>query len=260
MPNYTISCIESKNENPTSQSSLFLIEPLEVGHGITLGNALRRTLLSDLSGYAISGFRVNNLTHEFNTLSYLREDSSEIRANLKRIVFRPSGPLGLKEVKKLKAVANIQGPVIVTASMFLLPYPYLSILNPNQYICTVVDKSNLYLEIDIENGKAYKLADETRRENSLKKVEGFQKNTFYVDSLFTPIKNVNYKVKLITDTKGNIKESLSLEIITNGSMSPKRALQESSKLLLELFSPMLLNPLFSSLSEEIFNLENLNEK
>lgn len=264
MNNYTITCIESNKENPTSHSSLFLIQALEVGHGITLGNALRRTLLSDLTGYAISAFRINALQHEFSVLPSLREDVMEVMLNLKQIVFKAlptfssESDLALASNQKLKAVLNVKGPRVVTASMLLLPYPYLTLLNPSQYICTIVDNSSLYLEIDIEKGKAYKLVEESQKESSLEKMETGKGRTIFTDSLYSPVKNVNYKVKLINDTKGNIKESLLLDITTNGSMSPKRALQESSKVLLELFSPLLINPSLYSLSEELINLENLN--
>ncbi len=258
MTNYTISCLESKKENPIYESSLFLIQPLEVGHGITLGNALRRTLLSDLTGYAISSFRLNNLQHEFTILPCLREDSMEIMLNLKQIVFKAPPSLQLNYGEKLKGVLNVTGPLVVTASMFRLPYSSLTILNPNQYICTIVDNSTIYLEIEIEKGKAYKLVDEKRKENPFEKVDGGKGKPFFTDSLFTPVKNVTYKVKLVNDSQGNIKESLLIEIATNGSISPRRALQESSKLLLELFSPLLISTSLVHLSEEIFNLESLN--
>lgn len=257
MSKYTISCIQSTKENPTNESSLFAIEPLEVGHGITLGNALRRTLLSDLTGYAITAFRINNLQHEFAVLPSLREDSMEIMLNLKQVVFKGLSNLHKNYPKKLRAVIAIKGPVVVTASKLLLPYPYLTILNPNQYICTIVDNSTLYLEIDIEQGKAYKLAQQNRRNYPSHKVQGKGGKSFVTDSLFSPIKNVNYKIKLIHDTKGNIKESLLFEITTNGSISPKRAFQESSKLLLELFAPLLIDKYSCDLSNQFSLIENV---
>ena len=247
---HKITCIENKKLKNQDLCSLFAIEPLEVGQSITIGNSLRRTLLSDLSSYAITSVRINDIEHEFTVLSCIREDVLEVLLHLKDIVFRPSLYTKNREDKAFKAVLNVQGPVIVTAGMFALPYKYLSIVNPNQYICTIIDDSDLYIELEIEKGKAYRLVDENRR---LKKPKGRESKgrALFVDSLFMPVRKVNYKVKLIHDTKGNIKESLLLEITTNGSMTPKRALLESLKLLLDLFAPLLVDNSFLTFSQDL---------
>lgn len=248
----TLTCIEKYIDSEQNYYGSFLIEPLEVGQGITLGNALRRTLLSDLSAYAITGVRINDLKHEFSVVDGLREDVLEILLNLKEVVlknfFLNIHETSLSNSSKLKGFLNVKGPVIVTAGMFQLPKNSLQVINPNQYICTITNESEFYLEIDIEKGKGYKLTEEIRRKNVLEKFKTTKPTTLLIDAIFMPIKKVNYKIKLIHDTQGNIKESLNLEIITNGSITPKRSLHEALKILLNLFYPLFLNKTFLTLS------------
>jgi DNA-directed RNA polymerase subunit alpha len=155
-----------------------------------------------------------------------------------------------------KGYLNVKGPIIVTAGMFKLPKNLLKILNPNQYICTITDTSEFYLEIDIEKGKGYRLSDETRKKRVKEKIFNSKPTTILVDALFMPVKKVNYKIKLIHDTKGNIKESLMLEVYTNGSITPKRSLQEALKILMSLFYPLLITPNFLKISSEISKTTN----
>jgi DNA-directed RNA polymerase subunit alpha len=247
-----LTCVESYIDQDQNHYGCFLIEPLEIGQGITLGNALRRTLLSDLSGFAITGVRVNNLKHEFAIIEGLREDILEVLLNLKELVFK--GSFFFKETNskgKLKGFLNVKGPIIVTAGMFKLPKGKIKIINPNQYICTIVDDSELYLEIDIENGKGYRLTEETKQKKVNEKFYPVKPSTLLIDAIFMPIKNVNYKIKLIHDTQGNIKESLHLEIVSNGSISPKRSLQEGLKILMNLFYPLFLDPDFLTASSQL---------
>jgi len=236
----TINCIENYIDKEKNHYGSFLIEPLEIGQGITLGNALRRTLLSDLTGFSIIGVRINNTKHEFQTIGSVREDILEILLNLKEIVFKESSYRGKNSTasKKLKGFLAIKGPKIITAGMFQLPENQLKILNPNQYICTLVTNDEFYLEIDIEKGKGYRLADENRKRKVQEYLSPLKPSTLFIDSIFMPIKKVNYKIKLIYDTKGNIKESLNLEIITNGSITPRRSIQDSLKILMNLFYPL----------------------
>jgi DNA-directed RNA polymerase subunit alpha len=253
----TLTCIETYLDKEKNYYGCFLIEPLEIGQGITLGNALRRTLLSDLTGFSITGVRINNLKHEFSIVEGLREDVLEVLLNLKEIVFKTtfvSKEQMLKEqkaTKKIKGFLNVKGPIVVTAGMFQLPKGYATIINPHQYICTLVDDSEFYLEIDIESGTGYRLSEDNRKRKIINKVANRKPSTLFVDSLFMPIRKVNYKIKLIHDTKGNIKESLSIEILTNGAITPKRAIQEALKSLLSLFSPLFLTPTFLEISSKL---------
>jgi DNA-directed RNA polymerase subunit alpha len=247
-----LTCVETYIDNNQNHYGCFVIEPLEIGQGITLGNSLRRTILSDLTGYAITGVRINNLKHEFSIIEGLREDVLEILLNLKEIVFK--GSKIIKTIQPIRGFLNIKGPRIVTAGMFQLPQDLLTIINPNLYICTIIDNSEFYLEIDIEIGKGYKLTDEMRRQKIEKTIfQSKQPSTLFIDAIFMPIKKVNYKIKLIHDTKGNIKESLIIEILTNGSMTPKRAIHETLKILLNLFSPLFFSSNFVSISNNLNN-------
>jgi len=242
----TINCVESFIDNEKNHYSCFLIEPLEAGQGITLGNALRRTLLADLSSYAITGVRINNSQHEFEAIPGVREDILEILLNLKEIVFQTSFslPLTFQSFPFFLGKINVQGPTIITAGMFVLPKDKIRILNPNQYICTVLHSTFVSLEVDIEYGTGYQLTEEKEDDIAANIFFPEQPRTLYLDTLFNPIRKVNYKIKLIHDTKGNIKESLSLEITTNGSVTPQRTLYESVKILFDLFYPLLINPDF----------------
>ena len=257
-----LNCLETSIDEDKNILGSFLIEPLQTGQGITLGNSLRRTLLSDLTGFAITGARINNLKHEFAIVEGIREDVLEILLNLKEITLRSS--LILKEKisinsnkipLKFKAFLNVQGPMIVTAGMFFLPKDVFKIVNPEQYICTIVDNSNLYLEIDIENGVGYQLIDESRKRNIPEKLSTLKPTTLLVDAIFMPVKKVNYKIKLIHDSYGNIKESLYLEILTNGSITPKRSLQEAIKILMHLFYSLFLTPELLEISSNFIKRE-----
>jgi DNA-directed RNA polymerase subunit alpha len=255
----TLNCIETYIDKDQNHYGCFLIEPLETGQGITVGNALRRTLLSDLSGFAIVGVRINNVKHEFSNIEGLREDILEVLLNLKEIVFKYYH-YSSKEINspKFTGFLNVRGPIILTAGMFNLPKDSLRIINPNQYIGTIVDNSEFYMEIDIENGKGYRLTEETRKKNLQPRVSNQRPSTLFVDAVFMPIRKVNYKIRLIHDTKGNIKESLNLEIWTNGSMTPKRSIQEALKIIMDLFYGLFLTPNFLTISSEFSSLV-LNE-
>ena len=247
----TLTCIETYIDKNQDHYGCFVIEPLEIGQGITLGNTLRRTLLSDLSGYAISGVRINNLKHEFSVIEGLREDVLEVILNLKEIIFKSGFSNNLEKRESVKAFLNVKGPIIVTAGLFQLPEKLIKIINPSQYICTIIDNSELYLEIDIENGKGYKLTEENRSQKTDRNISINKPSTLFIDAIFMPVKKVNYKIKLIHDTKGNIKESLVLEILTNGSLTPKRSLSEALKILINLFYSLFVTPTFLKVSENI---------
>ncbi len=240
----------------------FLIEPLEIGQAVTIGNALRRTLLSDLTGYAVTGVRINNLKHEFASANGVREDVLEMLLNLKQIKFaQQSKTNSLLLTQKLEnkdvlavdtGLLYVQGPKIVTAEMFVFRNNVLKILNSKEYICALSDESSLFIEIDVARGKGYRLAKENplffREETSASSA-----STLRVDSNFMPVKTVNFRVKLTHDDAGKLKESLSMHVITNGAISPLRSMYEGTKLLLEMFYPLLLSPEFLQISSALKN-------
>jgi DNA-directed RNA polymerase subunit alpha len=248
----TLNCIESYTLTNTECYGSFIIEPLEIGQGITLGNSLRRTLLSDLTSYAITGVRINDLKHEFSIIEGLKEDVLEILLNLKEIVFKNAFVIDESNIKSsFKGFLKVKGPIVVTAGLFNLPKEKLKIVNPDQYICTITEKIELFLEIDIENGKGYRLSQENRRQKFEYQFSSNQPSTLFVDALFMPVKKVNYKVKLINDSRGNIKESLFLEVITNGSITPKRSVKESLKILINIFSSLFITSNFLKKMSEL---------
>ena len=258
----TLNCIETYINKEKNYYGSFLIEPLEIGQGITVGNALRRTLLSDLTGFAITGVRINDLKHEFSLIEGLREDILEVLLNLKEITFKSSFSTNQnKQELGFKGYLKVKGPTVVNAGMLNLPKESLAIINPHQYICTLLDDSELYIEIDIERGKGYRLSEENRKNKVEKKLSGLKPSTLFIDSIFMPVKNVNYKIKLINDSKGNIKESLNIEILTDGSITPKRSIQEALKILMKLFYPLFMTQEFLAISSQISKKiykENLN--
>lgn len=229
----------------------FLIEPLETGQGITLGNALRRTLLSDLTGLGITGVRIHGITHEFMPIPGVREDPLEILMNLKEINFKNSF-FGREAIKKQRQIGVLKshGPRVITAGMFTLPKNSIQIVNPTQYICTIVDTSSIFLEVDIEKGQGYQLIEEREEKKKNTVFYPSKTPTLQIDTLFNPIRGVNFKVRLIHDSYGNLKESLYLQIVTNGSITPQRALQESFGILLNLFGKLFLNSDILSFSSE----------
>lgn len=258
-----ITCLENyiKGKEEINHYSCFVIEPLDIGQSITLGNALRRTLLSELSGYAITGVRINDLKHEFENSNQIREDTLEILLNIKEIIIK--GPIYLRN-KSLKSkiiiMLNINGPAIVTAGLLNVSLKkssdFLNILNPSLYICTLTGKSKFHLELDIEKNKGYKITQKSKFINLQASMLPIRPHTILIDAIYTPVKQVNFNIKKINDTKGNIKESLNINVLTNGTITPLRCLKESLKLLLELFFPLFLDSSFLTLYEK-FKLKKI---
>lgn len=233
--------IQKSNQNFDNNSEIFVIEPLEPGQGITIGNTLRRILLSEIYGFSITNVQINDVLHEFDHPKFLREDITEILLNLKEIIIKPTISFFKNIYQKqinYKILTKIKGPVIVTGGMLNIP-DKLKIINPSQYICTIVDNSELELILTIKYDKTYHLINNFKK--AIFSEKSFIKEGFNIDmdTCFNPIKKVNYKVKIIHDIKGNLKESLFFEIITNGTITPKRAFLQSLNYCLKLFYPIL---------------------
>nr|YP_010139317.1 alpha subunit of RNA polymerase [Poterioochromonas malhamensis]QQK54983.1 alpha subunit of RNA polymerase [Poterioochromonas malhamensis] len=245
----TINCIENFIDKNFNHYSSFLIQPLEKGQGITLGNSLRRTLLSDLTGFSATAVKINNLAHEFASISGIREDVLEILLNIREIIFKPVFNTHLdRETRSIVySFLHIKGPILVTAGMLKLPKNTLEIINPNLHICSLTTDSDFFLEIKIESGKGAILNSQEKKQMDIK--VGQTSNPLLLDSIYSPIKRANYQIRIIYDSKGNLKESLVFEILTNGSITPKRALQESIKILLTLFYPLVTKSLFEKFSK-----------
>lgn len=223
MTQFEIQCVESKNDKTRDSYGRFILEPLHQGQGITVGNALRRVLLSDLEGSAIVAVRIAGVNHEFSTIPGIREDVLEIILNLKEVVFKNH----IKE--PLIGRLRVQGPSIVTTANFDLPQE-LEVVDPKQYIATISNNNILEMEFRIETGKGYQIVEKVVDETSI--------DFLQVDAIFMPVKKVSYSVEEIRYDQHSIKDRLTLEVWTNGSVSPQEAIGQSSIVLTNLFSPL----------------------
>lgn len=224
MAQFQIECIESKTQKNQAQYSKFALEPLERGQGTTVGNALRRVLLSNLEGAAVTAIRIAGVNHEFATIPGVREDVLEIMLNLKEVVFKSytSQP----QTGRLAAL----GPATVTAGDFDLPSE-VEVVDPHQYVATLAEGAKLEMEFRLELGKGYRAIDRS-------KDEGLSLDFLQLDAAFMPITQVNYSVEDVRIDGSQPMDRLALEIWTNGSISPKDALSQAAEILLDLFNPL----------------------
>ena len=202
----------------------FEFRPLEPGYGITIGNALRRILLSSLEGHAITSVRIGGVDHEFSTIKGVIEDMTEIVLNLKQIRFRRQ----LDDVSTEKVSFTVSGKDGFTGADIGKHTTGFQVLNPEHVICNMDSNVKLQVEVTIGKGRGYVPADEN-------KVEGAPIGTIYIDSIYTPIKNVKYNVENTRVEEKTDYEKLTIELITDGSISPKDALQEAAKILIHHF-------------------------
>jgi DNA-directed RNA polymerase subunit alpha len=236
MNNLYIKCLKSEKIESGSMYGQFLINSLRSGQGITVGNLLRRVLLSDLGGTTITAVRIAGVRDEFSILPGVREDILEILLNLKGIVFKnTSTDVSFGRLK-------IKGPAVLTANSIQLP-PNIEIVNPNHYIATISTSNFVEIEFKFEQGTGYKLAGQTFCEKS----EDF----LQIDAIFMPIQKIDFKIENVYDNSNNITERLFLDVWTNGSISPEEAVSEASKFIIELFSSIMEN----KFTQEIEKLE-----
>ena len=226
MNNIFIKCLKSEQIQSGACHGQFIVNSLKPGQGITIGNQLRRVLLGDLGGMAVSAVRIAGVTHEFSTIPGVREDILEILLNLKGIVLKS------KTKKTQFGRLKIQGPNVVTANSIQLPDD-LRIINPNHYIATLSTSSILEIEFKFEYGTGYKLAAQTFLEED--------ENYLQLDTIFMPVQKVDFKIENIYDSSNNISERLFLDIWTNGSISPTEALESASQIIIDLFAALINN-------------------
>lgn len=224
MAQFQIECVESKTLKNQSQYSKFVLEPLERGQGTTVGNALRRVLLSNLEGAAVTAVRIAGVNHEFATIDGVREDVLEILLNMKEIV--------LKSYTSAPQIGRVMitGPATVRAAQFDLPSE-VEIVDPGQYIATLAEGARLEMEFRIEKGKGYRAVERGRD-------EGAAVDFLQIDAVFMPVNKVNYSVEDARIDGSLEKDRLLLDIWTNGSMTPQEALTEAARTLVELFDPL----------------------
>ncbi len=209
----------------------FIVEPLERGYGTTLGNSLRRVLLSSLPGVAVVSIKIDGVLHEISTIPGVKEDVPEIVLNVKGIVAK------LYSENAKTVLIDMTGPCTVTAGDIKADAE-IEILNPEQHIATLSENARFYMELTFDHGRGYVSQDKNKQNNS--PVIGL----IYTDSIYTPVYNVSYKVE--NTRVGNITDydKLTLEVLTNGVISAKEAVSLGAKILNEHLN------LFANLSEE----------
>ena len=202
----------------------FEFRPLEPGYGLTVGNALRRVLLSSLEGFAITSVKLENVDHEFSTISGVVEDVTEIILNLKQVRFKRQ----IDETEEEKVSISIGGQDKLKAADFQKFISGFQVLNPDLVICNLEKNVQLNIEITIEKGRGYVPAEENKKNNS-------ELGVIAIDSIFTPIKNVKYSIENFRVEQKTDYEKLVFEIISDGSIHPKDALTEAAKTLIHHF-------------------------
>ncbi len=202
----------------------FEFRPLEPGYGLTIGNALRRVLLSSLEGFAITSVRISGVEHEFSTVSGVVEDMTEIILNLKQVRFKRQ----IEDVENETVSMSFSGQEQVTAGDFQKFVSGFQVLNPDLVICNLDKSVNLDIEISVEKGRGYVPANENKKANA-------PVGTVFTDAIYTPIKNVKYSIENYRVEQKTDYEKLVFEIQSDGSIHPKDALTEAAKILIHHF-------------------------
>ena len=202
----------------------FEFRPLEPGYGLTVGNALRRVLLSALEGYAITSVRIEGVDHEFSTISGVVEDVTEIILNLKQVRFKRQ----IEDIDNESVTISVTGKNQLTAGDFQKFISGFQVLNPELVICNLDPKIKLHFDLTIEKGRGYVPAEENKKQNAIM-------GTIFTDSIFTPVKNVKYSIENFRVEQKTDYEKLVFEIKTDGSINPKDALTEAAKVLIHHF-------------------------
>jgi DNA-directed RNA polymerase subunit alpha len=203
---------------------LFEFSPLEKGYGITIGNSLRRILLSSLEGHAITTIRIQGVDHEFSTIKGIAEDVTEIVLNLKQVRFKKVSNSDDHE----KVFISIKGKEQFTAGDISRYTNTFEVLNPDLVICNMETSVNLEIEISIDKGRGYVPAEENKPKDA-------QIGLIPIDAIFTPIKNVKYTIEDFRVEQKTDYEKLIIEIQTDGSIHPENALKEAANILIQHF-------------------------
>ncbi len=210
--------VELEQESLTKSFGRFIIQPLEKGYGVTLGNSLRRVLISSLQGTAITSIKLNNVPHEFSTIKDVVEDVSEIVLNLKEVRFKTK----IKGSNKIEL--RLKGPVEFIARHIQEATEEFEIMNPNHHIATLNKNADLSITLKIGSGIGYVPSEENKdNEQDLLMIP--------IDSIFTPIKNVKYDVLYTRVGQKTDYEKLVLEITTDGTIGPVDSLTSASRIL-----------------------------
>lgn len=202
----------------------FEFRPLEPGYGLTVGNALRRVLLSSLEGFAITSVQMEGVEHEFSSISGVVEDVTEIILNLKQVRFKQQ----IEDVEDESVTISLADKEQITAGDFQKFISGFQVLNPDLVICNLDKKVKFNMELTIDKGRGYVSAEQNKDENA-------PLGTIATDAIFTPIKNVKYSVEDYRVGQKTDYEKLLFEISTDGSVAPQEALTEAAKILIQHF-------------------------
>ncbi|MBQ0017717.1 MAG: DNA-directed RNA polymerase subunit alpha [Clostridiales bacterium] len=230
----------TKEVDANGQYGKFVIEPLERGYGTTLGNCMRRVLLSSLPGAAITTVKIDGILHEFSTIPGVKEDVTEIILNLKRLAVRIDGD------EDKRAIINAVGPKEVTAADIIVDNE-TQIFNPDLHIATLADNATLVMEMNIATGKGYVPAEQNKSDDT-------PIATIPVDSIYTPVKKVNFSVENTRVGHVTDYDRLILEIWTDGSIGPEEGVSIGAKIIQEHLD------LFIGLGEDVSEMKFIIEK
>ena len=218
----------------------FVVEPLERGYGTTLGNCMRRILLSSLPGAAITSVKIDGILHEFSTIPGVKEDVTEIILNLKRLAVRINGD------ENKRSIINAVGPKVVTAADIIVDAD-TEIFNPDLHIATLADNATLVMEMNLTSGRGYVPAEQNKKENTpIAEIP--------VDSIFTPVKKVNFTVDNTRVGQVTDFDKLTLELWTDGSITPEEGVSIGAKIMQEHLN------LFIGLGSDVDEMEFMIEK
>ena len=226
----------------TKDYGKFIIEPLERGYGTTLGNSLRRILLSSLPGAAITDVQIDGVLHEFSTVEGVLEDVTAIILNLKKVALK----IDSEDAQALEI--NVVGPMDVTAGD-INGSSDVEILNPDLHIATVAEGASFHVRMNADKGRGYVSASDNKAKN-----DEMPSGVLAIDSIYTPIERVNYQVEKTRVGQKNDYDKLTLDVWTNGSITPSEAISLSAKILTEHLT------LFVDLTDEAKNAEIMIEK
>ena len=241
--------ITTVSESEDGKKGTFVVEPLERGFGITLGNSLRRIMLSSLPGYAVTNIKIDGVLHEFSTIPGVKEDVTEIVLNVKSIIAK------LYCNSQKTVVIDVVGAQEVTAGDIKVDSD-IEILNPNHHIATVGEGERLYMELTFDQGRGYVSQERNKQLDSQLRGSAISApiGTIFTDSIYTPVNNVSYNVEptrvgTVTDF-----DKLTIDVTTNGTIGAKEAVSLAAKILNEHLN------LFVDLSDEAKNVEIMVER
>ncbi len=236
--------IQCEEISPDKTYGRFVVEPLEEGYGVTLGNSLRRILLSSLPGAAVTSVRIDGVLHEFTAIPGVREDVTALILNLKSLVLKMHNP-GIKTARISK-----EGPGVITGRDIVVD-PDVDIVNPDVHIAELDDEGALFMELTIEGGRGYVSAEDNKSaDQSL--------GTIAIDSRFTPIVRVNFQVEDTRVGQRTDYDKLIIEVWTDGSVKPDEAMETAAEILIDHLE--LFRDLGDRLKEEVEEEEEPEEK